>query len=132
MKDILGKYTFRTAIFCFRLSSYLTCIPFQLSTPHSFHVELFQTIWRIGLWYFINGIVLTNSAYQILSFFWSISVHGLTTQSSIHLIYLCMAPLSILYFMTMLLMPDRAVAFINQINFVIKLSESKSSRCRNL
>ena len=123
--DILSELTLQNSVSCFRLASFLKTIPFKLSEPGRLSVRLFEAPWRLCLWYLVSTTVLANSLYQIISFFWAINARGLTSETAVHMFYVCIASLAMLYFVPTLLMPKQAAAMINQLDFLHTMSHSK-------
>ena len=121
----LAELTLKNSVSCFRLASFLKSIPFKLSEPGRLSVQLFQAKWKIWLWYLVCTTVLTNSLYQIISFFWALHSHGLTSDTALHMFYVFIASLTMLYFIPTLLMPKDAAAMINQLDFLNGMSHSK-------
>ena len=123
----LTKLTFQTSLFCFRLATLLKIVPFNLcSSSGRLKVRKYEKQWQILVWYAVNALVLVNSFYQIVSFFWSVEVNGFTSETAVHLFYFCMALMPPLFFTPTLLMRAEAVAVINQLDAVIEISKSKA------
>ena len=119
----LQKLTLRNAIFCIRVASFWKIVPFQLCEKNKLKVELFPTAWKTFLWLMVNAVVLANCSYQVLAFLRDVSINdGLTKDSSIHLGYICMTLLAILYYVTMLTKRKEAVALFNQFDFLMDIS----------
>ena len=127
----VAELTLQSSVFCFRLASLLKSVPFKLSEPGRLKVQLFQTPWRTWLWYLVSAIVLANSLFQILSFFWTVHAQGLTSGTAIHMFYVFIASVAMLFFVPTLLMPERAAAMINQLDFLNDLSQRKGTYVLN-
>ena len=122
--DSLAELTLQNSVFCFYLGSLLKSIPFEQSEPGRLSVQLYQKRWETWLWYLVSTTVLANSFYQIISFFWALHTHGLTSETAIHMFYVCIASLAMLYFVPTLVMPKEAAAMINQLDFLHSMSHS--------
>lgn len=123
---MLSELTLQNSVFFFRLASFLKSVPIKLSVPGSLSVQPFQTRWKTWVWYLVSMTVLASSLYQILSFFWGVHAQGLTSETAVHVFYFVIARLAMLFFIPMLLMREKAVAMINQLDLVSEISRSKA------
>lgn len=121
----LSRLTLQNSFLCFKVASFLKSIPFHLCKPNTLKVQLHESIWRILLWYLVNALVLFNSSYQILSFLWNVHVQGLTSETAVHMFYVCIASLALLYFVPLLLNHKAAARLMNQLDFVLEMSQSQ-------
>jgi len=120
-----GHFTLKTAILCFKFTTFIKVVPFELCSQDRLQVKLYDRLWKRWLWYFVIMMTFLNANFQILSFGWSVHCHGMTRETAFHVIYVVLAMWSILFSLNVLQKPSELTMLINQIDFLMRISRGK-------
>ena len=128
-KEIKYKYfgdiTLRTSTRCFRLASFLKCVPFEVCSVDQLELRAFKNRLKYWSWWAVTVVMVSYSIFQTAGFALNIAEHGLTTDSVIHIMHWTKSLMAAFCYVNMILRWRETMYLINQLNQLLNTGPGK-------